>query len=131
MKENEAKQLKPGDIIFVRMKVYESPLSDAEVKNNFLVAVYDYQDVRRSQKFFIPASVIRTRNNEPLEIEPPRRKFRAGDIIKSPYGSLCEVTEDEDYTVRVKIRAGEAESYVCNPKLVCAVEDRTDRKGEK
>ena len=132
----EAKKLKPGDRILIEAIVrgHETRGTidpDGDVRISFELS-------RRGthEWAFIKPEAIREK------IVPPRRKFRKGDIVKDKSsGIYYDIAKDENDEAGLKDHiaarpSGNAEykstSYfrIGVLTLVCAVEDRSDRREE-
>ena len=116
----EARQLKPGDRVLVEMVVAgESPVG--------IVDGCGYVWLIRG--YAKPESIRE-------KITPPRRMFKAGDIVRVtddiPHASFI-VREDERVATIKMWGEGIGFKYVNADKLtlICAVEDRRDRKEDE
>lgn len=109
----EAKQICKGDRIVV-----ETTIGDHDIINDDGSIIL----VRR----YIPPRDIREK------VAPPRRKFKAGDVVYS-FGKYWGLSHDEDNLGMVLMGCGSTQrhthySYV---ELICAAENREDRKEDK
>ena len=129
----EARELKPGDRVLVEAEVV--PSVTARFDGNSLaehitsqgnVSVKVASSGHYKNSFWVCApEAIREK------IAPPRRKFREGDIVKpirSPYYYKVDRDEFEDGRV---FAGGWSMPYKAEElTLICAAEDRADRKGD-
>ena len=114
MKKEDLSKLKKGDKVCITM--------NAEV--NGLVDDGETLSVRTSQ---IDACLFVHCSN--IERGGVRRKFRKGDIIRTLCGgAIYEVQSDEVCLVSVNYRGEQKQLDVSRIGLVCAVENREDRK---
>lgn len=116
----EAKKLEHGDRILIEAEA-RAILTDC-VDEDGEVQFYVPNVIGKS--FYCKASCIR----EKLE---PRRAFEEGDIVK--WGIDSEIYVITDIVRRIEIRGSDGECiYVplSDIELVCAAEDRADRKEE-
>lgn len=115
MKKEDLSKLKKGDKVCITM--------EAEV--NGLVDDGETLSVRTSQ---IDACLFVHCSN--VERGGVPRRFRKGDIIRTLIGgAIYEVQSDEVSLVSVNCRGEQKQLDVSRIELVCAVEDRADRKG--
>lgn len=109
----EAKQLKPGDRVLVEMDI-----DDSSVFN-------EYGHVCLESAYVLPQDIRE-------KIAPPRRKFKAGDIVAVKNEAIYYVTDDEQEGRRVYLSiTGKSEWDIHlvpdDLTLICAVENREDR----
>lgn len=120
----EARQLKPGDRILVEMEVRNRPNGDAPLdEETGAVATFSKWIKRLGMRTSIHCSSIREK------IAPPRRKFKAGDVVYAFYG-YWGVSHDENENGFVEIGNSNQirSAFPSELILICAAEDRADRK---
>ena len=110
MTEAEAKELKPGDRVLVEVVIQE-------VHEHFIYLSSEYVDFRNIRE----------------KVSPPRRKFKKGDIVAVKSGSIYYVVDDEDEGEKVYLSitwksTWDIRLFARDLTLVCAVENREDRK---
>ena len=127
MTNEEVQQLKPGDKVLVEAEVIvamsgKSPYIHITRHGN--VAVKSERDGCYGDCFYtVNPSAIREK------LAPPRRKFKEGDIVRGAgSNSLAYVNRDEFEDGRV-FAGGWSTPYKAEElTLICAAEDRADRK---
>ena len=123
----EAKQLKPGEYVSAVFKVEMSFGEIFDSAGNIkLRAVNEKGDSNFYMSLISPEFVKKSKK--------PRRKFLTGDIVMGKDGEVRVVFEDE-CDGRVYISDNEFDSCMEYDKprnftLICAAEDRRDRKEE-
>lgn len=123
----EAKQLKPGDKIFVEMIVDKSLTS----KGKIYAGIKDTESGGVKNNICIPTDIICASNNEPFEFSE-NRKFQKEDIVQTKLnGALVFGRVNADEHPIVEFDDGAIIHYVrpYKVKLVCPVEGRHDAKG--
>ena len=111
----EAKQLKPGDRVLVEMYIDGSSVFN------------EYGHVCLESAYVLPEAIRE-------KIAPPRRKFKKGDIVAVKREAIYYVTDDEKEGLKVYLSATGEDTWsirlvASELTLICAVEDREDRKG--
>lgn len=103
----EAKQLKPGDLVLAEVKIKATYKGCISLSSQYV----EFCDIRE-------------------KIAPPRRRFKEGDLVKFLGDlSIIEVNRDE-LEGNLVFAGGFTKPFLfAELILVCAVEDRADRKG--
>lgn len=125
---DEAKQLNPGDRVFIEAKVEKDETGRTIFGNENLLISFD--GGRGRSKTIVLANPYYVRKEAISKKIETSRKCKKGDIVLFENG-LHFVTRDGD-EYETEIFMDDDYCWVRNSeiKLICAAEDRADRKGE-
>lgn len=122
MTPEEAKQLKTGDRVLIEAEVNVPGTSAVDEHGE----VHLYVPNIMGKYFYCRPSSIREK------LEPPRRKFKVGDIVKRKgTNRLYTVAQNENighYDIGLLIDEHLTDELIEELELVCAFDDRADRK---
>lgn len=112
MTPEETKQLRPGDRILVEIQLCPNDI------------VSDDGYVRLINRYLNPKSIRE-------KLSPPRRTFRAGDIVLLQNNILNVIEDESSDGVLVSVINKNTVGTLTNPHdltLICAADNREDRK---